>query len=57
MLVLGRRENESIILKIGTQTVTVEVVRIANGMVRLGIEAAKEVKILRGELELREVVQ
>ena len=48
MLVLSRRVNETIILPgLG---VTVRVVRLGGGVVRLGIEAPVEVVVLRGEL-------
>jgi len=46
MLVLSRKLNETI--QIGTSLV--RVVSIKRGQVRLGIEAAGDTKILRGEL-------
>ena len=48
MLVLSRRQQQRILLSNGT---TITVVRIAGQAVRLGIEAPKEVHILREELE------
>jgi carbon storage regulator len=47
MLVLSRDVNERI--KIGDQ-IWITVVRIGDGVVRLGLEAPPEVLILRGEL-------
>ncbi len=48
MLVLSRRVNETIVLP-GLR-ITVRVVRLRGGVVRLGIEAPAEVHIVRGEL-------
>lgn len=47
MLVLTRKANESITIG----DVTVSVVRISRGQVRLAIEAPKTTTILRGEVE------
>ena len=46
MLVLSRKQGTSIV--IGNVTVTIKQIR--NGIVRVGIEAPKEVNIRRGEL-------
>lgn len=53
MLVLARKENEAI--HIG-ENIVVKVVSIENGIVKLGIEAPKDVSIMRNELieELKE---
>ena len=48
MLVLSRRIGESI--RIGDR-ITITVVRIGQNQVRLGIEAEREIPILRAELE------
>ncbi len=48
MLVLSRRLNESI--KIGDE-IRVVVLSVKNGVVRIGIDAPKEQRILREELE------
>jgi carbon storage regulator len=48
MLVLSRRLNEKIVLP--GLNVTIEVVSVRNGQVRIGIEAPPEVTILREEL-------
>lgn len=48
MLVLTRTTDEKI--QIG-DSITVTVVRVKGGAVRLGIEAPQSVKILRGELK------
>ncbi len=47
MLILGRREGESILIEGGIRLVVVSCDRSG---VRLGIEAPKDVKILRGEI-------
>ena len=48
MLVLSRKMGESILLD---DKITIKVMEISKGIVRLGIEAPKEVLILRKELE------
>ena len=48
MLVLGRKKQESI--HIGNDIV-ISIEDIANGMVKIGIEAPKDVVILRSELK------
>lgn len=50
MLVLSRKVGERIL--VGDQ-VTVTVVRIANGAVRIGIEAPPEMAVIRQELQER----
>lgn len=47
MLILSRRENESIIID---DNIEVKILGIENGRVRLGIEAPKNIEILRKEL-------
>jgi carbon storage regulator len=47
MLVLGRKENETI--HIG-ENITVTVLSVRGGVVKLGINAPNNVRILRGEL-------
>ncbi len=47
MLVLSRKEGESLTID---GRITVTVTKLAGGKVRLGIEAPKEVTILRSEL-------
>ena len=47
MLVLSRRKEESIVIDGHIQ---IEVLRVKGNMVRLGIRAPREVKVLRGEL-------
>jgi carbon storage regulator len=49
MLVLSRRAEERI--QIGEE-ITVTVVRIADGVVRLGIEAPSHVSVMRQEIQL-----
>ncbi len=48
MLVLSRKIGEGIVLN---DTVTIRVVEISKGMVKLGIDAPKEMLILREELQ------
>lgn len=48
MLVLSRNAEETI--RIG-DNITIAVIRISNGKVRIGITAPPEVTILRGELK------
>lgn len=49
MLVLGRREGESVVLAdaAGNEIATVTVVRAEHGRVRIGIDAGPEVQIHR----------
>jgi carbon storage regulator CsrA len=53
MLVLSRKKDESIIVRIpGHEDIRLTVVRIDNmNKVRIGVEADKEVVILRAELD------
>lgn len=51
MLVLTRSVDEEIVIN---GNILVKVVRIAGNQVRLGIEAPKEVRIVRGELRVRD---
>lgn len=48
MLVLGRRAGERIVIG---ENITIVVRRIAGGTVKLGIEAPRKVKIVRGEVQ------
>lgn len=47
MLVLARKQDESIVIG---DNVIVKVISIDNGVVKLGIEAPKDVSIMRDEL-------
>ncbi len=47
MLVLARKEDESIVIG---DDIVVKVVSVENGVVKLGIEAPKEISIVRTEL-------
>ena len=47
MLVLARKLNESIVIG---DNIVVKIVAIENGVVKLGIEAPKEISIIRDEL-------
>jgi carbon storage regulator len=48
MLVLSRKAGETITIGDG---ITVSVIRLEGGRVRLGVDAPKNVRIIRGELE------
>lgn len=50
MLVLSRKKDEKILLKLGSEEVELTVVRIDANKVRLGIKASEKVDILRSEL-------
>lgn len=50
MLTLGRKENDEILVG---DNITIKVVSIRGGVVRLGIEAPNEVSIVRRELKLK----
>jgi carbon storage regulator len=47
MLVLSRKTNESILIGDG---ITIKIIEVRGGGVRIGIEAPKEIGILRSEL-------
>ena len=51
MLVLSRRENEQIVLP--TLDITINVAHCTNKYVRLGIDAPRHIRIVRGELDLK----
>ncbi len=53
MLVLTRKSNEKIVLQLREHTVSIEVVEISRGKVRLGITAPKEVAVHRSEVAER----
>jgi carbon storage regulator len=51
MLVLSRGEDERLLLTLPDgRTVTVLVVAVGRGRVRLGVDAPRDVKVLRAEL-------
>ena len=49
MLVLSRKELETI--RIGTE-IEITIVRLGPGVVRIGIDAPKDLRIVRGELDI-----
>jgi len=53
MLVLSRKQDEKIVLKVpGKDDIAITIVRIDNqNRVRVGIDASKDVIVLRSELE------
>ena len=50
MLVLTRKEGESIILQIGEDKIEITLTEIRSNSVRLGIEAKEDYKIIRKEI-------
>jgi len=50
MLVLTRRKHQSITIGEGAHKVTLRVIHIRGGTVKLGFEAPRKVKILRDEV-------
>src|SRR6056297_1683184 len=48
MLVLSRRENQRIVFP--SLDISVDVVRVAGRVVRIGVEAPRDIRVLRGEL-------
>lgn len=55
MLVLGRKLNETIVMTTAQgERIVVELLQLRADRIRLGIQAPEEVKILRGEMALRE---
>ena len=55
MLILSRKRNEAIILEIGDQIVEIEVKQIKGNVVRLGLAAPQNIKILRKELKPNQI--
>ncbi len=50
MLILGRKEGEEILLG---SDIKIKVVEVSKGVVKIGIDAPREVLVLRGELKDR----
>lgn len=51
MLILGRKENESVVLRLPDgETVIITLTQLGGSQIRLGIEAPSEVGIYRKEL-------
>ena len=48
MLILSRRKDEKIVIDGG---IVITIVDVRGSIVRIGIEAPKEIKVLRGELK------
>ena len=48
MLVLSRKKDEKIVIG---ENIVITVVEVRGSIVRIGIEAPKEIKVLRGELK------
>ncbi len=65
MLVLSRRAGESVMINGGMSAgdevvlsgnITIKIVEITRGMVRLGIEAPREIRIFRNELVAEQAI-
>lgn len=52
MLVLGRKENQSIIIG---DNIRITIIGRSGSSIRIGVEAPSDVKVLRAELELQEL--
>ena len=50
MLVVTRKLGETVVAQVGDINITVRLLDIKPGRVRIGLEAPDEVKLLRGEL-------
>jgi carbon storage regulator len=50
MLVLTRKSNEDVVIQLGNNLVRVRVLDAANGRVRLGIDAPRDVAVHREEV-------
>ncbi len=50
MLILGRKKGEDILLG---NDIVIKIVEVSQGLVKVGIQAPKEVLVLRGELKER----
>lgn len=57
MLVLSRRPGERIVLTIERKEVVIEVLEVSRNRVRIGIDAQKEIKVVREELPRQTVVK
>lgn len=51
MLVLSRKTDETVVIGEGDSQVVLVITRISGNRVTLGLQAARHVKIIRGELE------
>ncbi len=50
MLILGRKKGEDILLG---NDIVIKIVEVSQGLVKIGIEAPREILVLRGELKER----
>ena len=53
MLVLSRKQGESIKFQIGTEWVVMKITRLSSHRVSIGIEANRKINIVRAEIEKR----
>ena len=54
MLVLSRKKNEEIIITVGDETIRISMVGIESHRARVGIQASKNVAVVRAELVERD---
>jgi carbon storage regulator CsrA len=54
LLILSRKLQQQIVIQIGQHEVVVTVVRISDGTVRLGFNAARWIQITRAELGVQD---
>jgi carbon storage regulator len=50
MLVITRKTNESIIIQAGDKTIEIAILDVSKEKVKIGVNAPREVKIIRNEL-------
>jgi carbon storage regulator CsrA len=55
MLVLSRKKDEEIILKVGDEIIRISMVAVESHRARIGINASKNVIVVRGELQTKQL--
>jgi carbon storage regulator len=53
MLILSRRPGERLVLMMGDYKATIELIEISGNRVRVGIDAPREIEVVREEIPLR----
>jgi carbon storage regulator len=53
MLILSRRPGEHLVLMMGDHKATIELIAISGNRVRVGIDAPREIEVVREEIPLR----
>jgi carbon storage regulator len=54
MLIVTRKTDESIVIETGHETLEIKVLETAKDRVKIGVDAPREVKIIRNELLIAE---